>query len=136
MKTAYQIQGDFYNLLKQSNLAKNITGKVYREGYRPKDSQKEDAIVIFTTGIPTQIHQGSITINIYTPFVDIGGTLLENGKRCEQLEIMAGEWVKSILGESPYLIQLAQTIHTNQDTDIHQSFVVVRLRYELFDYKY
>lgn len=132
MKTAYQIQSDFYNLLRQSDLAKQISGKVYREGYRPKGSQQEDAIVIFTTGTPAQIQQGRITINIYTPFVDFNGTLVENGKRCEELETKTQRWVDSITGTTPYLIRLTETIHTNQDQDIHQSFVIVKLEYKLF----
>lgn len=131
MKTAHQIQSDFYFLLKLSRLSKNITGSVYREGYRPKDSKKEDAIVIFTTGTPTQIQQGRITINIYVPFINKGGILIEDGKRCEQVEAFAQQWVDSIKGQTAYQIDLSEIIHTNQDEEIQQSFIVVKLNYQI-----
>ena len=69
-KTGKQIQSDVLALLKSSTLPSIISGKVYRKGCRPRDSKAEDAIVIFTTGLPGQIQTGVVTINIYCPDID------------------------------------------------------------------
>lgn len=58
-KTGKQIQGDVYQLLRDSTLYSMISGEVYRNGMRPRDSRAEDAVVTFTTGIPTEIQEGS-----------------------------------------------------------------------------
>lgn len=87
-KTGKQIQSDVLALLKSSSLPALISGKVYRKGYRPRDSKAEDAIVIFTAGLPGQVQTGVVTINIYVPDIDPyeNGVLVENGQRCETLE--------------------------------------------------
>ena len=53
-KTSKQIQGDVYRLLQDSVLSGMISGEVYRSGYRPRDSNREDAVVIFTTGLAVE----------------------------------------------------------------------------------
>ena len=65
-KTGKQIQGDVYQLLRDSTLYTMISGEVYRSGNRPRDSKKEDAEVIFTTGLTDQIQSGVVTVN-YQP---------------------------------------------------------------------
>lgn len=69
-KTGKQIQGDIRKLLMDSTLYTQISGEVYRNGYRPRDSRKEDAVVIFTAGLPEQIQTGVVTINIFVPDID------------------------------------------------------------------
>lgn len=134
-KTATQIQGDVYQLLKNSTLCSMISGDVYRKGMRPRDSKLEDAVVIFTTGLPDQIQTGVVTINIYVPDIDAynNGVLVENGLRSSQLELLAAEWVGSLkAGVSNYKFRLQQTIYTEEDAAIKQHFVVVKLHYRYF----
>ena len=134
-KTATQIQGDVYQLLKNSTLCSMISGDVYRKGMRPRDSKLEDAVVIFTTGLPDQIQTGVVTINIYVPDIDAynNGVLVENGLRSSQLELLADEWVDSLkAGVSNYKFRLQQTIYTEEDAAIKQHFVVVKLHYRYF----
>lgn len=134
-KTAKQIQGDVYQLLKNSTLCSMISGDVYRKGMRPRDSKSEDAIVIFTTGLPDQIQTGVVTINIYVPDIDAynNGVLVENGLRTSQIELLAAEWVDSLkTGVSDYHFKLQQTIYTEEEVAIQQHFVVVKLRYRYF----
>lgn len=69
-KTSKQIQGDIYRLLMDSTLHEQITGEVYRKGMRPRDSRKEDAVVIFTAGLADQIQTGVVTVHIYVPDTD------------------------------------------------------------------
>lgn len=134
-KTATQIQGDVYQLLKNSTLCSMISGDVYRKGMRPRDSKLEDAVVIFTTGLPDQIQTGVVTINIYVPDIDAynNGVMVENGLRTSQLELLAAEWVDSLkAGVSNYKFRLQQTIYTEEDAAIKQHFVVVKLHYRYF----
>lgn len=134
-KTSKQVQGDIYRLLKDSTLYTMISGEVYRQGCRPRDSQKEDAVVIFTTGLPNQVQTGVVTVNIYVPDIDPynNGVWVEDGERTERIERLAQEWVDSLTAEvSCYLFELQQTIYTEEEADIGQHFVVVKLKYKYF----
>ena len=135
-KTGSQIEGDVYALLKRSTLSSMISGGVYREGCRPRDSKAEDAVVIFTTGLADEIQTGVVTVNIY--FKDFAlhpsnGVLVKDGRRAEELERLADAWVRSLTAaKSCYLFRLHETIHTEPAPDIHQHFVVVKLRYRFY----
>jgi len=134
-KTGKQIQGDVYQLLRDSTLYTMISGEVYRSGNRPRDSKKEDAEVIFTTGLTDQIQSGVVTVNIFVPDIDPwgNGVMVEDSQRTEQLEKYAQAWVESLTAEvSNYKFELQQTIFTEEEPQIHQHFVVVRLRYEYY----
>ena len=134
-KTSKQVEGDIYKLLRDSTLFTLISGNVYREGMRPKDSDKEDAVVIFTAGVPGQIQTGAVTVHIYVPAADPydDGTLTEDGERCEEVERLAQAWVDSLTAEvSCYMFEQPQTVHTAWNDEIKQSFVVVKLNYRYF----
>lgn len=134
--TSKQVQGDVYRLLKNSPLAGLISGDVYRKDMRPRDSRKEDAVVIFTSGLSDQIQTGIVTVNIFVPDRDgdASGVREENGQRCEDLEKAAAAWVKSLTADrSCYRFQLAETIYTETDRETDQHFVVVKLKYQFYD---
>jgi len=134
-KTSKQVQGDIYRLLKDSTLYTMISGEVYRSGNRPRDSRKEDAVVIFTAGLAGQTQTGVVTINIFVPDIDPwgNGVLVEDGERTEELEALAQAWVDSLTAEvSCYLFKLQQTIHTSEAEEMHQHFIVVKLEYKYF----
>lgn len=135
-KTAKQVQTDIIALLRGSELAAEISGEVYRNGLRPRDSRLEDAVVIFTAGLPDEIETGVVTVNIYVPDIDPyeNGVLVEDGERTEKLEILAQGWVDSLLGSGTnYVFELRQTIYTEAEPDIKQHLVVVKLGYRLYD---
>lgn len=134
-KTGKQVQGDIYRFFKGSTLYTMISGDVYRNGYRPRDSKLEDAIVIFTAGLPDQIQTGVVTVNIYVPDIDPydNGVLVEDGQRTEELESLAQAWVDSLSAAvSCYKFRLLQTIYTEEEAEINQHFIVVKLAYEYF----
>lgn len=134
-KTGKQIQGDIYQLFKDSTLYTMISGNVYRRGYRPRDSRLEDAVVIFTTGMPDQIQMGVVTVNIFVPDIDPydNGVLVEDGERTEIIERLAADWVDSLSADiSCYRFKLMQTIYTEKEAEINQHFVVVKLAYKYF----
>ena len=133
-KTAKQVQTDIIDLLRNSELAAEVTGEIYRRGYRPRDSRKEDIIVIFTAGLPDEIQTGVVTINIFIPDIDPygNGVQVEDGERSETLEALAQRWVENLSGTN-YLFELQQTIYTEAEPEINQHFVVVKLRYRLYE---
>ena len=59
-------------MLQSTELSAMISGGVYRDGYRPRDSKLEDIIVIFTNGEVGEVEIGTVTINIYVPDIAIG----------------------------------------------------------------
>lgn len=138
-KTAKQIQGDIIALLDGSDLVAQLSGKVYRgtpeSSYRPRNSKLEDLVVIFTEGTPEQVEFGTVTLNIYVPDIDPfdDGVLVEDGRRTEELEQAADNWVNSLTCDrSCYKFKLRQTIHTQHNPDLQQHFVVVKLGYEYY----
>ena len=134
--TSKRVQGDIYRLLKRSSLAASLSGQVYRQGMRPRDSRQEDAVVIFTTGLPDQVQSGVVTVNIFVPDVEGVGTgvLEEDGKRCEEIEAAAAAWVKTLTADkSCYRDTPQQEIYTEDEPETNQHFVVVKLKYRFFD---
>lgn len=134
-KTSKQIQGDVLRLFRDSTLYTLMSGEVYRNGNRPRDSKKEDAVVIFTTGQAEEIQEGVVTLNLYVPDIDPyeNGVWVEDGERTEELERQAQAWVDSLTCDiSNYKFKLQQTIYTEEEPEIHQHFVVVKLRYRYY----
>lgn len=134
-RTSKQIEGDVYQLLRNSTLSTQISGGVYRNGQRPPDSCKEDVVVSFTAGLPSQIETGVVTINIFVPDIDPyeSGVKTEDGERTEQIELFAQQWVDSLKANKyGYRFELQQTIATDYEESINQHFVVVRLSYRYF----
>jgi hypothetical protein len=134
--TGKQVQSDILELFKSSSLPEMLSGGVYRNGYRPRDSKLEDAIVIFTTGLADQIQSGVVTLNIYVPDIDpySNGVLVEDGRRCEEIETAAEEWVETLkTSVSNYKFTLQNTIYTEEETDINQHFVVIKLKYKYYE---
>lgn len=135
-KTGKQVQGDLYRILKDSSLYSEISGGVYREGCRPRNSDKEDAVVVFTAGLVGQVQTGVVTINIYVPGVDPydNGVFVEDGQRCEELEVLAQAWVDDIVESvNTYEFELDGSISTLWEAEINQSFIVIKLSYRLFE---
>lgn len=136
MKTAKEIQTDFLALVANSPMAKSISGKVYRKGYRPRDSQLEDITVAFVSGLPTQIESGVVAICIYVPDIDSfdNGVLVEDGTRTDELEKMCRNWIDTNPASgTDYTIELQTTIATVEDEAIHQHFVSLMIKYRHFE---
>ena len=137
MKTGHQIQTDIYGLLKGSDLVKALSGGLYRQGMRPLDSRLEDCVVIFTTADAEQVQEGVVTINVYVP--DIypyeNGVPVEDIARCEVIEGLVQQWVAAQTAgvSGGYLFRLNSAVHTQRDEQIHQSFVVARLRFRYYE---
>ena len=70
-KTEKRIERDFYEFVTKSELAKAVSGKVYRKGMRPPESDKEDIVVKFLSGVDEQVHSGIVVLNIYVPYISV-----------------------------------------------------------------
>ena len=135
-RTSKQVQGDIYRFLKDSDLSMMISGGVYRNGMRPRDSKAEDAVVTFITGTVGDVQSGVVVVNIYVQDVDpwSDGVLVENSERTEEIEVAADQWVESLTcALSDYKFGLAEAIQTFEEPAIHQHFVSVRLRYDYWN---
>ena len=136
--TSKKIQRDVRDLLLESDLAKAIDGGVYHAGTRPRDSRAEDAVVIFTGGVPDQIDEGVVTLNVYVPDVipygEDNGVQVEDLQRVEEIEELARAFVRSLSARrwcNPYRIR--QPRHSVAEPSINQHFVVVKLAYRYYD---
>lgn len=133
-KTASQVQEDVFGFINGSKLLKGISGKAYKDDTRPRNSKKEDAVVVFTAGIPGDVQEGVVTINIFVPDLKpcINGVFVKDTKRCSEVELLAQQWVDGLTaGKSDYLFSLQECIHTSREQETNQHFVVVKLNYRI-----
>lgn len=139
MLTASQIQQDVIELLQGSPLTEQITGSIYQGtpdgSLRPRDSKKEDIIVIFTQGTSNQIEEGTVTLNLYvTDLMQSDGTVVANQERIKTLEYYASLWVDSLIDKpTAYRFTLGQTIWAERETSINQHFIVIKLNYKYYN---
>ena len=50
-KTSEEILAYFCGLADSGSIANAISGKIYQDGIRPRDSKKEDMVFIYTSGV-------------------------------------------------------------------------------------
>lgn len=135
-KTGGEVQQDIFRLLKDSTLAKQLSGGVYNDPeMRPRNSYKEDALVIFTEGQAAQVESGTVTVDIYVPDIDPfeNGVFIKDKQRTDEIEKLAQEWFDSLTADrTGYKFRLTQAIYTEAEPTIQQHFVVVKLGYDYF----
>ena len=135
-KTASQIEADIYKYFKDK-INPLINGQTYRNGVRPLNSQKEDCVISFLTGLDGQYQTGVININIFVPLVkNNDNQYRKDFVRCDAIE----QDLMPIIEEAEtdlrnYRLQLHQMIQTFEETDIKQFFInaKVKFRYNTFN---
>lgn len=131
-KTGKEIETDLRSLIIHSSLARGVNGKVYRGGYRPRDSKKEDIVVSFLEGTATLPQRGIVNVYIYVPdILSKDNVPIENGQRTDELETLAANWLDGINGMLGYDWWPDEAIHTENDEEIHQHFVYLKLNFKL-----
>lgn len=130
-KTEKTIEKDLYRLVKASTLAGMVSGDVYRKGMRPENSQKEDIVVKFLSGLEGQIQSGILVLNIYVPDITQKGSsrLVENLSRVEELEQAAEDFVENC-ASTEYLYELDQSPVSLEVEGIGQHAIYVRIHYQ------
>lgn len=135
-KTASQIESDLYKYFKDK-IDLLVNGQTYRSGVRPLNSQKEDCVISFLTGLDGQYQTGVININIFVPMAkNNDNQYRKNFVRCEAIEqalMPIIEEAKTALRN--YKLQLHQMIQTFEDMDIKQFFInaKIKFRYNTFN---
>ena len=137
-KTGQQIEDDVFQMLKndlsQFEVGMPLSGKLYKFGDRPRDSHLEDVVVKFVTGYDDQIQTGRVAICFYVPDVNVykNGIFTKYTQRCREIEIAANKWAESLTaGKSDYLFKKSQTVCTEQEKEINQHFISLKLKFKL-----
>ena len=133
MVTSKTVQRDIYNALRGSELARNISGRIYYDGTRERDSMLEDVEVVFTYGTTDgQTASGVVTLLVYFPDVDPygNGVMVEDIARATELEALCAAFVDDAkISMTNYKIGLRQSIMTQAETEMNEDLVIVMLAY-------
>lgn len=135
-KTASQIEADIYKYF-NDKINPLINGQTYRNGVRPLNSQKEDCVISFLTGLDGQYQTGVVNINIFVPMVkNNDNQYMKDFVRCDAIE----QALMPIIEDAEtdlrnYRLQLHQMIQTFEETDIKQFFInaKIKFRYNTFN---
>ncbi|MCM1079700.1 MAG: hypothetical protein NC344_10185 [Bacteroidales bacterium] len=132
-KTSTQIERDVFRIVK-SCMNGSIGGGVYRKGMRPKDSDKEDCVVAFLSGMEGQLQSGEVYVHIYVPYTSAGcrSALIPDIARIEQLEVKLTELLMELGNDSEYLFSYRSTPSTVELEDIRQSQLSALITYERY----
>ncbi len=132
-KTGEEIELDVFKLIKSSSIATEIGGDVYRSGMRPYNSNDEDCVVGFLTGLDGQIQEGVVNVNVYVPDVDNGSQLLvKDISRCTEIAGIMRDITSSLIS-SEYYFSIDAMIKTYrvEDDNVTQHYVNTRLKFRL-----
>lgn len=128
--TSREVQTTIYKLLRESELCKEVNGKLYHATTRPRASRKEDIIVRYTAGRGGEVQEGVVTVLIYTePIPASDGTPQEDMARTVQIERLATDWVDN-LPTGRYLFSPSDTAQTLYDPEAEQYFTSIRINYK------
>lgn len=132
IKTATQIEKDFYRLVKDSPIATAIGGQVYRDGTRPRNSKAEDAVVSFVAGLDGQIQDGVVVLNVFVPKKPFGKDTepVKDIGRVDELEQLIRDWLR-FWDNTEYLIVSRDrpTIRSYEDPETHETYIHARLKF-------
>lgn len=129
-KTASEIEADIYKIVQNSILKSAVTGGVFLDGLRPENSNKEDIIISFMTGIFDIFHQeGKVNINVYVPDKESSGILCKDTKRCREIERVCQVFCDT-LASGAYKFTLGRMIQVFKESTINQHFVNVQLNFK------
>lgn len=130
MKTANEIERDFYRTVEGSGLARACSGNVYRHDKRPLKSRSEDIVVAFIAGVDSQIQEGTVIVNVYVPDIPFDGRMVQDDARVGFLEEQARVLHEEFRG-GDYYVYKDGTPHTVDVDEISQHCIVIRLRFKL-----
>lgn len=118
MKTDTEIKTDIYMYIKDSLLAKSVTG-VLRKTRRPLNSKKEDIIISVLSNVNGQIQEAYVNVNIYVSDIERDGQYEENSPRLDKLCKQAEQLLSLHYGVD-YRINLeSQRIYEVNDANEH-----------------
>jgi len=130
IKTEKQIERDFFALLKQSKLASEIRGTLYRSEMRPNDAETEDIVVKFLAGLDEQVQSGVVIINVYVPdiYYKKDGRKVEDKERIETLEALILQFVNEN-DDVEYWMQTDGSPASMRVENIEQHVIYARIKF-------
>jgi len=132
-KTGTQVLTDVYGWLRGSALADMVSGGVYYAETRPRDSKLEDIVVGYLAGVPADLQQIVVNINIFVPDIDPwdNGVFTPDIARIAAVETAAAEWANSLTvgtTDGKYQVSLYDNIHSGEAAGIGQHYINIQLR--------
>ena len=132
-KTGTQVLTDVFGWLRGSALAEMVSGGVYYAETRPRDSKLEDIVVGYLAGVPADLQQIVVNINIFVPDIDPwrNGVLTPDVARLKEIEGAAATWANSLTvatTDGNYNVSLYDNIHSSEAAGIGQHYVNIQLR--------
>lgn len=100
MKSDILIKDDVYAFIKKRPLAAAVTGKVCKQGVRPKGSDLEDVVISVVANMNGQIQEAVVNVNIYVKDdIKSDGQNQEATIRLRQLCEIASDTIEAGSGE-------------------------------------
>ena len=100
MKSDILIKDDVHAYISKSALSSVVTGKICKQGVRPKGSDKEDVVISVVANQNGQIQESVVNVNIYVADdIDSNGQYLESTIRLRELCKIASETLEVGRGE-------------------------------------
>lgn len=120
MKSDILIKDDVYAFIKKSPLASAVTGKICKQGVRPKCSDKEDVVISVVANMNGQIQEAVVNVNIYVADdIKSDGQNQEPTIRLRHLCRIASETLEVGSGEDFRFTLESQRVLAVEDTKEH-----------------
>lgn len=118
MKTDIDIKDDIFAHLKDTKLAKSVTGKI-RKTLRPMNSNKEDIVISVLANVNGQIQEAVVNVNIYVKDIIRDNQAEENSQRLRTLCQLAEEALKVGRGDNYRFVLESQRVMALDKSDEH-----------------
>lgn len=134
MKTTVEIEDDIFTILKGSELARTVSGKIYKGYRRPADSTKEDITVHVLANQNGEVQLAFVNVNIYVKDTLIGDAYDTDKVRTRTLAALACkifEYTGS--GKNFDTIVEEQNIYEADGTKQPEHFINIKVKYRTYN---
>lgn len=120
MKSDILIKDDLFQFIKNSPIASAVTGKICKQGVRPKGSDKEDVVISVIANMNGQIQEAVVNVNIYVnDDIKSDGQNQEATIRLRTLCSVASEALEVGSGEDYRFTLESQRVLAVDDAKVH-----------------
>lgn len=131
MLTEQEIERDFYAHVSSSELAAEISGKVYRRDMRPADSKSEDIVVKAISADCGQVQRGAVSVNVYVPDITSSdGVSIPNLPRIAALQSLL--LPDKLCAPTGYDITDSDLPSTERAEGTKQSFISAKIKFRIY----